>query len=239
MNIVLAAYRVFGMLLSHVLINVIVYQYRQIERGDNMTSFELHESDVLKVDGIQFRTVMPERVLLIPPRLPDAKTQVQFAIVITNNTEISQQFLLFFAHPEFLQANHQKLPQYGPNVNGSYNPLLSDFRLLMPKESVTLLLEGYFRWQHHKLNFVFSEKDGSHWIFSDFKPGTYWVQFTYRNRYAAWEQMDNRNNPIDLKPVWEEQIYNNPRSAVKIENVWVNEVSTPPIEFSLIQHAIK
>jgi hypothetical protein len=228
------------MALSHVLRNVMVYQERQIEGGADMTSFELNDSDVVEVDGIQFRTVMPERVIRIPSKQPGAKTQVKFGIRITNNTESSQQFLLFFVRPEFLKINHRKLQRFGPNVNGSYNPLLSDFRLLMPKESVTLLLEGYFHWQHHKLNFVFREESGSYWIFSDFSPGTYWVQFTYENQYPRWEQTGAWSNPMDLKPVWEEQVYNNPRSdIVKMENVWVNEVSTPPIEFSLIQHTIK
>jgi hypothetical protein len=228
----------FGiMLLSHTPISVMAREKVEAERVANMSSFESNNDNTVQIDGIQFETVMPERVLRIPSKLPGAKTQVQFAIRITNNTETPQRFLLFFARPEFLQANKQKLPRFGPNVNGSYNPQLSDFQLVMPGESVSLLLKGYFHWQHHKLEFVFIEKDGSYWIFSDFNHGRYWIQFTYENQYPAWEQRGGWSDPIDLKPVWEEQIYNNPRSDIsKMEDIWVGEVYTYPIEFDLIMY---
>ncbi len=52
-------------------------------------------------------------------------------------------------------------------------------------------------------------------------PGTYLVQFIYENYYL----------------VWEEQIYNNPRSNLsKMEDIWVGEVYTYPIEFDLIMY---
>ncbi|RUR73288.1 hypothetical protein ACF3DV_10610 [Chlorogloeopsis fritschii PCC 9212] len=139
-----------------------------------MSSSESSNSNIIEVDGIQFETLMPERVVQIPPKLLNAKFQVQFGIRITNNTAITRSFLLFFARPQFLQLNQQKVPKFGPNVNGSYNPLLSDFQLLIPGKSLTLALKGYFQWESHKLKFVFIEKGGCCWIFSDFKPGTYW-----------------------------------------------------------------
>jgi len=225
----------FGIIvLSHAPISVMAREKVEAERVAYMSSFKSNSNNTIQVDGIQFETVMPERVLRIPPKLSDAKTQIQFGIRITNNRETPQRFLLFFTRPEFFQANKQKLPRSGPNVNGSYNPQLSDFQLLMPGESLSLLLEGYFYWESNKLKFVFIEKNGSHWIFSDFNHGRYWVQFTYENQYPAWEQMGGWSDPIDLKPVWEEQIYNNPRSDInEIEDVWLGEVHTHPIEFHL------
>ncbi len=157
---------------------------------------------------------MPEGVLRIPLKQPGVKTQVQFGVRITNNTSTPRCFLLFVARPEFLQANKQKVPRFGPNVNGSYNPQLSDFQLVIPQESVILMLEGYFQWESDKLKFVFREKSGSYWIFSDFNPGAYFIQVIYENQYSVWEQMNRWNNPIDLKPVWKEQIYNNPISDI-------------------------
>ncbi|WP_292876295.1 hypothetical protein [Nostoc sp. NMS1] len=39
---------------------------------------------------------------------------------------------------------------------------------------------------------------------------------------------------LPLKSVWEEAIYNNPISDIsKIEDVWVGEVHTHPLEFNL------
>jgi hypothetical protein len=235
--IVLAVVLVFfgTMVLSHVLRRLIAPKDVVLERVFKMTSNESSNSNTIDVDDIKFETMMPERVVQIPPKLPEAKTQVQFGIRITNKTAIPHRFLLFSARPQFLKFNNQKVPRFGPNVNGSYNPLLSDFQLVMPGESVTLLLKGYFHWESHKLKFVFLEKDGSYWIFSDFNPGTYWVKFTYENKYSAWEQRGSWSDPIDLKPVWKEQIYNNPKSdIIKMEDVWTGEVHTHPIEFNLI-----
>jgi hypothetical protein len=109
-----------------------------------MTSFESDANNTVEIDGIQFETVMRERVLQIPSKLLGSKTQLQFGIQISNNTETSHRFLLFFARPEFLQANKKKLPRFAPNVNGSYNPQISDFKLLMPGESVSLLYSNAF-----------------------------------------------------------------------------------------------
>jgi hypothetical protein len=233
--VLVLALLLFGtMALSHVPIGLTAHEDVVLEKVPNMTSSESNSNNTVEVDGIEFETVMPERVVRIPPKQSDAKTQIQFGIRITNNTETPQRFLLFFTRPEFFQANKQKLPRSGPNVNGSYNPQLSDFQLLMPGESLSLLLEGYFYWESNKLKFVFIEKNGSHWIFSDFNHGRYWVQFTYENQYPAWEQRGGWSDPIDLKPVWEEQIYNNPRSDInEIEDVWLGEVHTHPIEFHL------
>ena len=111
-----------------------------------MSSFKSNTNNTVQVDGIQFETVMPERVLRIPPKQSDAKTQVQFGIRITNNTAKYCNLLLFAARPEFLQVNKQKIPQFGPIANTSVSPELSDFKLLMPGESVTFLVEGYFEW---------------------------------------------------------------------------------------------
>ncbi len=197
---------------------------------------KLNDSNSLEVNGICFETLVPENVLRIPPKKSEAKTWIQFGIRITNNTVDPHLFLLFFARPEFLLADQQKMPRFGPNVNGSYNPQLSDFQLVIPGESVTLLLQGYFQWESHKLKFVFREKSGSYWIFSDFNSGTYSVQVIYENQYSVWKQEGAWSDPINLMPVCKEQTFNNLRSEIiKMENVWVGKVSTPPVEFFLIQ----
>ncbi|WP_375478915.1 hypothetical protein [uncultured Nostoc sp.] len=153
----------FGIIvLSHTPISVMAHEKVEAESIAYMSSFKSNSNNTVQVDGIQFETVMSERILRIPSKLSDAKTQVQFGIRITNNTETPQHFLLFFIRPEFFQANKQKLPRFGPNVNGSYNPHLSNFQLLMPGKSLSLLLEGYFYWESNKLKFVFIEKNRSH-----------------------------------------------------------------------------
>ncbi|MDJ0737092.1 MAG: hypothetical protein QNJ47_23990 [Nostocaceae cyanobacterium] len=116
-----------------------------------------NDSNLVEVDGIKLKTVMPEHVIRIPPKLSGDKTQVQFGIQITNNTANPRIFLLFAVRPEFFQANRKKVSQLGPNVNGSYNPQISDFKLLMPGESMSFLLEGHFQWEENKLKFTFQD----------------------------------------------------------------------------------
>jgi hypothetical protein len=227
----------FGiMVLSHVPRNLTAQEDMVLGRIANMTFFESSRNNIVEKDGIQFEAVISEGIYRIPPKQPGAKTQVQFGIRITNNTKIPCRFLLFFARPEFLQASKQKVPRFGPNVNGSYNPQLSDFHLVVPGESVTLLLEGYFQWEKDKLKFVFREKSGSYWIFSSFNPGRYSLRVIYENQYHEWENMNPWSDNIDLKPVYKEQASNNMRSDIlKMEDVWSGEIITPPIEFQLIQ----
>jgi hypothetical protein len=189
-----------------------------------MTSFDPDNNNNLELNGIKFQTLISECELQISLKQPGTKTKLQLGIEITNNTEIPHCFLLFFGRPKFLQANKQKLPRFGSNVNGSYNPEKSDFKILAPGESASLLVEGYFCWEDNKLKYVFREPGGQDWIF-------------YENQYPAWEQQrGGYSDPIDLKPVWENQIYNNPRSDIyKIEDVWVGEIYTHPTKFNLIQ----
>ncbi|MBD2411150.1 hypothetical protein FACHB389_21820 [Nostoc calcicola FACHB-389] len=201
-----------------------------------MSSCESNNPNPIEVDGICFETVIPERVLRIPPKQCDAKTQVQFGIRITNNTANPRNFLLFAARPEFLQQNKQKMPQFGPNANTSVSPELSDFKLLMPGESVTFLVEGYFEWFENELKFAFMRKDATYWWYGNFESGTYSINIIYENPYPSWEQASWGDGIISLMPM-RKQPRNNylPPEIFKIEDVWVGEIFTFPLEFCLIQ----
>lgn len=191
---------------------------------------------VTSIDGIEFETVMPNGVVLIPPKQPVAKTQVQFGIQITNNTAHPRNFLLFTARPEFLQANKQKVAQFGPNANTAASPELSDFKLLMPGESVTFLVEGYFEWFKSELKFVFMRKDATYWWYGNFESGTYSINVIYENPYPAWEQASWGDGIISFMPMRKHprNHYLTPES-MKIEDVWVGNIFTSPLEFCLIQ----
>ncbi|MBW4677489.1 MAG: hypothetical protein KME52_26885 [Desmonostoc geniculatum HA4340-LM1] len=92
----------FGIIvLSHTPISVMAHEKVEAQRVAYMSSFKSNSNNTVQVDGIHFETVMPERVLRIPPKLSDAKTQIQFGIRITNNIETPQRFLLFFTRPQF------------------------------------------------------------------------------------------------------------------------------------------
>ncbi|MBF2004905.1 MAG: hypothetical protein IGS49_05425 [Chlorogloeopsis fritschii C42_A2020_084] len=200
-----------------------------------MISSESNNSNTVEVDGIQFETMMPERVVQIPPKLPDAKTQVQFGIRVTNNTATPHRFILFSARPQFLQANKQEVLPFRVNAYRTEPSELSDFQLIVPGESVDFWLEGYFHWFKNELNFSFLRKDASYWWFSQFKSDTYFIQIYYANLYPDWEEMGFAGEIIYLKPMYKQQNYNYPKSdMIKIKDVWIGEVYTPPIKFSLI-----
>ncbi|MEB3180531.1 MAG: hypothetical protein VKL59_16100 [Nostocaceae cyanobacterium] len=54
------------------------------------------------VQDICFETLLPEPILQIPSKLKSAKTDVDFGIRITNNTDNPRRFLLFFVRPKVL-----------------------------------------------------------------------------------------------------------------------------------------
>lgn len=189
----------------------------------------------IEVNGIQFETIMPERRVIMPPNQPGAKSTVEFGIRITNKTEVPHRFSLFFIRPIFSCADKQRLPKLGPTVNGSYDPSLSDLQLLSPGESFYFQVEGYFSYAKNKLRFTFREKNGIQWTFYDFSSGTYWIQVSYQNPYSTWEakSVDLGDNTI-MQPVGEQRIYNNPKSdALKVEDVWTGELSTPLVKFQI------
>ncbi|MEH2055842.1 MAG: hypothetical protein V7K97_06675 [Nostoc sp.] len=226
----------FGIIvLSHAPISVMAREKVEVERVAYMSFFKSNNDNTVQIDGIQFETVMPERVLRIPPKLADTKTQIQFGIQITNNTANPRNFLLFAALPEFLQKNKQKVSQFGPNANTAASPEFSDFKLLMPRESITFLVEGYFEWFENELKFAFLRKDATYWWYGNFKSGTYSINVIYENPYPAWEQASWGDGIISLMPMRKQPINNYlPSEIIKIEDVWVGKIFTPPLEFYLI-----
>lgn len=170
------------------------------------------------VDGIHFETVMPERVVSIPPNLPDAKTEIQFGIRITNSTAIQHKFLLFFLQPEFLNVNRKKVPLHGPNVNGVDFPQTFDFREAIPGESLTFLVRGWFDWQNCHLVFVYPDKSRACWFFRGFTPGIYSLRVIYQNPFSIWNQHNARMSDI-----------------VEVRDVWTGQVSTPLVEIELVK----
>ncbi|MCC5665111.1 hypothetical protein LC653_14595 [Nostoc sp. CHAB 5784] len=227
----------FGIIvLSHTPISVMAHEKIEAEKVAYMSSFKSNSNNTVQVDGIQFETMMPERVLRIPPKPSDAKTQVKFGIRITNNTAKPCNFLLFAARPEFLQVNKQKVPQFGPIANTSASPELSDFKLLIPGESVSFLVEGYFEWFENELKFTFMRKDATYWWYGNFESGTYSINVIYENPYPAWEQASWGDGIISLMPMRKLPRNNYlPPEILKIEDVWVGEIFTFPLEFRLIQ----
>ncbi len=79
-------------------------------------------------------------------------------------------------------------------------------------------------------------KDATYWRYGNFESGTYSINVIYENPYPAWEQASWGDGIISLMPM-RKQPRNNylPPEIIKIEDVWVGKIFTPPLEFCLIQ----
>jgi len=191
------------MLLSHVLINVIVYQYRQIERGDNMTSFELNDSDVLEVDGIQFRTLIPEEVVYLPKH--GEETSIQFGVQITNQTSIPYRFDLQRFLPEILDPQG-KVVQWDLTKNASMLVEESDILLLTTGERLDFLINSKFSWYKclgiSGIGISGRAIYGGFWYFWNLKAGDYKVRFTYKNSVANKKMITVNEGRTEFDGFW-------------------------------------
>lgn len=59
-----------------------------LERSANMTSSESNEINAVEVDGIQFETLVPERMLCLPKKKSSTENSEYFEIFITNTARI-------------------------------------------------------------------------------------------------------------------------------------------------------
>jgi hypothetical protein len=200
--IVLAAILGFlgTMALSHVPRNVMVYQDRQIERGANMTSFELNESDVLEVDGIQFRTLLPEEVVYLPKH--GEETSIQFGVQITNQTSVPYRFNLQRFLPEILNSDGEIMP--APlSQNGFKKAQDSDIPLLSYKESIDFLMDAKFKWyKGNYLQLLGDANYGGTWIVWNLKAGEYKVRFAYENSVATKKMITVNEGRTEIDGFW-------------------------------------
>jgi len=184
-------------------------------KGNKLTKVKLTDSNVVEVDGIRFETVMPERVLTIPENLSSSYTPVQFGIQVTNLSLFPYRFLFFHLLPELIAASGQKI-QRGYGRNATRYPKLSDFYWLQPGEHFTFFLNGKLCWYEAELTLSGRDKSGGIWTFHNLKPGKYKVWFLYENQKATKE------------------IQRGEDKGAKVEYLWVGSVSTPFLEFCLI-----
>lgn len=201
----------------------------------NMTQPEENHTDV---DGIQFRTVLTEQAVEISSLSSDAKIQFKFGVQITNNTESSHQFLLFFARPQFLQQNGTTVGREGPNFNKRSLPSLTDFQMILPKQSLTFLMQGSFHRYKRDVGFWFTAKNGGSWRFDPFAPGDYFLQIIYKNVHPVWMDATDLGEPnrFEFFEKWQEDLRNTrsvESDVMQITDVWTGEVTTPSVKFCL------
>jgi hypothetical protein len=176
-------------------------------------------NSAIEVDGIRFETLMPERVLTLPEKKRGIKTRMQLGIRITNNTPTAVRFSFFATIiPQLVGADSQlHFQEY--YRRRTKRPLESDFPLVMPGENVTFFPYSLLYWRKRD-QFVLKIEagDGGYWNFDALKAGVYQIRLVYKNIYVTKE------------------IYNRERMNPNlIEGLWTGMVSTPFIEFCLVQ----
>ncbi len=196
--------------LSHIPIRLTASGDVEIRRIVNMTSGKSTNSNTVEVDGIRFKTLVPERVLMIPTR-EDVKTPVQFGIRVTNLSSIPYRFIFFGLMPELQDAKGVVIERtWGRNATKA--PQEADFLLAMPGESLAFFVEGQLYCYQDKFGLGGYESSGGAWAFRTLNPGRYQVRFTYENRDAV------------------RKIY----YGGSVEGLWTGKASTPWEEFRLV-----
>jgi len=209
----------FGtMALSHVPRNVMVYQDQQIEGGANMTSFELNDSDVLEVDGIQFRTLLSEEVVYLPKH--GEETSIQFGVQITNQTSVPYRFDLQQFLPEILDPQGKPIyMDFGINVTRPTEQ--SDIPILMPGEKLDFFMDAKFDWYEKYLRISGKAMYGGRWWYiTSLETGDYKIRFIYKN-----------TAPSKLMFIWS-------KGRTKFDGFWVGNIKTPLTPLRLRQQLL-
>ncbi|RUR72130.1 hypothetical protein PCC6912_64880 [Chlorogloeopsis fritschii PCC 6912] len=184
---------------------------------------------MVEVDGIQFETVVSERVLPIPEAKRSVFTPVQLGIRITNNTETSFHFSSNFysMFPELIVPDGQVM-QTGIHCERLNRPMESDFFLVLPEKALTFSCNAFLFWiQNPKkkrdrqltLNIPFPYEDI--YVFRPLYPGTYQFRFKYRYSREGIGDLSRWIEPTVLQRI--------------VENLWTGEVLTPLVDIQLVQ----
>ena len=175
-----------------------------------MTSTESYDSNIIIVDGIEFETLVPDRVIVVPAA---QRKSVKFGLSVTNQTPMPYRFIFFDLLPEILSPNGE-IMRTGRINNGVKVKSEADFVLARPGEKLTSFVNARFCWGNFQLNLSGGDRSSGFWGFRNFKyAATYGVRFTYENKSA-------------VRRIHHDGI---------IGGLWTGTVSTPWSEFRLVK----
>lgn len=160
----------------------------------------LTEPNIIEVDGIQFETIIPEKIITIPKQERGAETLVKLGMSITNNTQTLFRFDLFATLiPQIVGADGLALQKnYGTTFLQA--PRECDFPSAIPGETVTLFPYAKLIWYtHRRLALKITAGDGGYWHFCNIQPGVYRVRFIYskRNEWAPTNQKSTGKKSLE------------------------------------------
>ncbi|MBD2682550.1 MULTISPECIES: hypothetical protein [Nostoc] len=169
---------------------------------------------IVEFDGIRFETLVPKQILIIPEKQPESTTFVQFGLNITNMSSTPYRFKFHGLKPE-IQSSAGKLLRRLYNINASIGIEESHFLVAVPGETLTCFLDCVLYWESND-QLVMRGRDsiGGYWFFTNLNSGSYQVRFTYKGSTQSSVTRLLR--------------------GIVIENLWTGIVTTPFIDFQLV-----
>jgi hypothetical protein len=170
---------------------------------------------------IEFRTLVPDRPIVLPKKGSDGIIVEKFGVRITNNSSSEKVFSSNLIKPSFIDKNGKVIQLMGCGYTRIAMLGKDDFKLLKPGESIEFLYPTYFIWRQSDMMFVYDIPDGGGCSISGLKAGRYSVSIAYDtgrypeiwNNTALWERWN-----IDPKSVWNKGVKSIPAKLKLVES---------------------
>ncbi|NEP83561.1 MAG: hypothetical protein F6K39_38795 [Okeania sp. SIO3B3] len=181
---------------------------------------EKPSTTAVEVNGIRFETRLKNSVIPLPPKEENAMTEVEFEIIVTNNT--SSTFYFDFGDnltPLLMKANGEIIPG-GSGSDWRGQAIESHFRLSKPGETVSFVDYYVIAYDGGEYICRFGTERGTWRVSEAVDVGNYEFEFTYENDLSALK--------VGLL-----------RGGNKIlDNIWTGVVVLPVLEFQLVDKSI-
>ncbi|NER02473.1 MAG: hypothetical protein F6K17_07465, partial [Okeania sp. SIO3C4] len=145
-----------------------------------MTEEKPHTTAV-EVNGIRFETRLKNSVIPLPSKEENAMTEVEFEIVVTNNT--SNTFYFDFGDnltPLLIRPDGQTFSHCGA-TDWIGQPIESEFRLSKPGETVSFVDHYVVAYDGEEFVWRFGTERGRRWVFDLVGVSIYQLKLTYEN----------------------------------------------------------
>ena len=176
----------------------------------------------LDSNDVQIEAIVPKQ-LSTPEKKHGANTIARLAVRLSNNSSTPLRFNFYSRTllPELQQTNGQ-IKERGYFRRRRKVPTFEHFPWVEAKESIDFPVMGVIYWYERppgstseQFNFHIVAEDGGHWYFRELNWEEYQIRFTYRNLIAIFDS-----------DRWQ-------RYVGRIEGLWVGEISTFLVTFSL------
>ncbi|MEG4812460.1 hypothetical protein QUA82_33690 [Microcoleus sp. F8-D3] len=156
------------------------------------------DSSAIEVDGIQFKTEMPEPVLTIPSKWPGAKTTVKLGIRATNNTSTAFRFQQLDSIDLTLIGDDGKEIKWSSDLLRTWVGKGQNYYLAPPRDSALFVLDGMLSWHLNQLLLAIPNQAGGFYYFYGLKPSTYHLGLRY---HISAQRATNIKEQV-LEKVW-------------------------------------